>query len=66
MARIPSASVMPNTVAQPMIAAAAGVLDLVSIDMPAAAAVCRAFLICAAVGGCGADPGPHGASWGAN
>jgi hypothetical protein len=53
MARMPSASAMPNTVAQLRISADEGALFLVSMVMPAAAAVSRTCLICAAVGGCG-------------
>ena len=45
---------MPNTVAKSRISAADGVLDLVSIVIPAAAAVSRASVICSAVGGCAA------------
>jgi hypothetical protein len=54
MARMPSARTIPKTVAQSRISADAGVLDFVSMVMPAAAAVSLALVICAAVGGCGA------------
>ena len=51
MARMPSASTMPNTVAQLMITATDGMLFLVSMVRPAAAAASLALVICAAVGG---------------
>ena len=54
MARMPSASTMPNTVAQSMITPTVGMLFLVSMVSPAAAAASRALVICAAVGGLGA------------
>jgi hypothetical protein len=44
---------MPKAVAQLVISADVGTLDLVSTLMPAPAAVRRALLICAAVRGCG-------------
>ena len=53
MARMPSASTMPNTVAQSMITPTDGMLFLVSMVRPAAAAASRALVICAAVGGAG-------------
>ena len=53
MARMPSASTMPNTVAQLMITETDGMLFLVSMVSPAAAAASRALVICAAVGGAG-------------
>ncbi len=53
MARMPSASRIPKTVAQLMIVDEAGMLFLVSMVRPAAAAVSLALVICAAVGGCG-------------
>src|SRR5580693_714978 len=53
MARMPSASTTPNTVAQLMMSAEVGMLFLVSMDIPATAAVCRALVICVAVGGFG-------------
>src|ERR1700758_5341402 len=51
MARMPSASTMPITVAQSTMVAEVGMLFLVSMDIPAAEAVSRALVICAAVGG---------------
>src|SRR5882672_9559553 len=54
MARMPSARAIPNTVAQSRISADEGVLDFVSMVMPAAPAVSLASVICVAVGGCGA------------
>src|SRR5450755_2102067 len=52
MARMPSARKIPKKVAQLMIVADVGMLFFVSMVMPAAEAVARASLICAAVGGC--------------
>src|SRR5215831_18025576 len=51
MARIASARTMPNTVAQLMIVADVGALDLVSTDMFAAPAATWALRICALVSG---------------
>src|SRR6266581_1435056 len=51
MARMASARTMPNTVAQSMIVADVGTLDLVSTVMPAAAAARWALWICALVSG---------------
>ena len=53
MARMASARTMPKAVAQLVIAADVGTLDLVSTLMPAATAASRALLICAAVRACG-------------
>ena len=53
MARMPSASTMPNTVAQSTMTLTDGMLFLVSMVSPAAAAVSLALVICAAVGGLG-------------
>ncbi len=51
MARMPSASTIPKTVAQLMITRTDGMLFLVSMVRPAAAAASLALVICAAVGG---------------
>ncbi len=51
IARMPSASTIPTIVAQSMMVADVGMLDLVSMLMPAAAAVLRAFESCAALSG---------------
>src|ERR1039457_52244 len=53
MARMASARAIPKTVAQLMISAEEGALDLVSMVRPAAAAGSLALLIWAAVGGWG-------------
>src|SRR5580700_9930947 len=70
MARMPSASTTPNTVAQLMMSAEVGMLFLVSMDIPAAAAVARALVICVGVGGFGVwtnqatvFPGPAPVRW---
>src|SRR5262249_25872427 len=66
MARMASARTMPNTVAQLIMVADVGALDLVSTVMPAAPAASLASWICAAVSGVAvwiSHPAAKGLRW---